>query len=33
MEGLIAGLLLGFVLRQIILPAWVAARHPRHHGR
>lgn len=33
MEGLLAGLVLGFLLHEVILPAWVAARHPRHHGR
>lgn len=33
MEGLIAGLVLGFVIREVLLPAWVAVRHPRQHGR
>ena len=33
MEGLLVGLVLGFLLHEVILPAWVAARHPRHHGR
>lgn len=32
MDGLIAGLVLGFLLREVFLPAWVAAR-PRRHGR
>lgn len=33
MEGLIGGLVLGWLLHEVILPAWVAARHPRQHGR
>lgn len=33
MEGLLTGLVLGWVLWDVILPAWVAIRHPRHHGR
>lgn len=33
MEGLIVGLVLGFVIHEVLLPAWVAVRHPRRHGR
>lgn len=31
-EGLIVGLVVGWLLHEVILPAWVAVR-PRHHGR
>lgn len=31
MEGLIVGLVLGWLLHEVILPAWVSARRP--HGR
>lgn len=31
MEGLLLGLALGFLLHEVILPAWV--RRPRNHGR
>jgi hypothetical protein len=33
MEGLLVGLVVGWLLHDVILPAWVAVRHPRHDGR
>lgn len=33
MEGLVVGLVVGYLLHEVILPAWVAARHPRRRGR
>ena len=32
MEGLLLGIALGWLLHEVILPAWVAVRHPRNHG-
>lgn len=32
MEGLLVGLVLGLVIREVLIPAWVAVRRPRHHG-